>query len=232
VTIVGVTAEQFFGETLRANPPNLFLPLGTEPMLRGNRQGVVSAGGAATSLLARPDQNWLYIVGRLRSGVATSMVQEKMSAQLRDWLTAQTFLSDEDRTRVPDQHIVVTPATTGVSSLRTRYADALRVLAIVSALVLLIACANLANLLLARTQPFQFAMRAALGASRTRLVRETLTSGIVLAVAGGAAGIFVAYLGVRAIVCVDSCVRDGRLAPRGDRVHCRSGVDHVEGESD
>jgi predicted permease len=202
VTIVGVTAEQFFGETLRANPPNLFLPLGTEPMLRGNRQGVVSAGGAATSLLARPDQNWLYIVGRLRSGVATSMVQEKMSAQLRDWLTAQTFLSDEDRTRVPDQHIVVTPATTGVSSLRTRYADALRVLAIVSALVLLIACANLANLLLARTQPFQFAMRAALGASRTRLVRETLTSGIVLAVAGGAAGIFVAYLGVRAIVAM------------------------------
>ncbi len=202
VTIVGVTAEQFFGETLRANPPNLFLPLGTEPVLRGNRQGVVSAGGAATSLLARPDENWLYIVGRLRSGVAASMVQEKVSAQLRDWLSAQTFLSDGDRERISDQHIVVTSAATGVSSLRTRYADALRVLAIVSALVLLIACANLANLLLARTQPFQFAMRAALGASRARLVRETLTSGIVLAVAGGAAGIVVAYVGVRAIVAM------------------------------
>ncbi|HKW00255.1 MAG TPA: ABC transporter permease [Vicinamibacterales bacterium] len=200
VTIVGVTAEAFFGETLRANPPSLFLPLGIEPVLRGNGQGVASASGAATSLLARTDQNWLYIVGRLKPGVSREMVQEKVSAELRDWLSAQSFLSDTDRKQLSEQHIVVTSAATGVSTLRTRYADALRVLAVVSALVLLIACANLANLLLARAQPFQFAMRAALGASRPRLIREMLTSGLVLAAAGGAAGILVAYLGARVIV--------------------------------
>ncbi|MFI5179676.1 MAG: ADOP family duplicated permease, partial [Vicinamibacterales bacterium] len=202
VTIVGVAAEAFFGETLRANPPSLWLPLGIEPVLRGNRQGVVSSTGAATSLLVRPDQNWLYLVGRLKPGVMAAMVQGKVSAALRDWLAAQTFLSDRERTQLADQHIVITSASTGVSTLRTRYADALRVLAVVSALVLLIACANLANLLLARTQPFQFAMRAALGASRPRLVREMLTSGIVLAAAGEVAGIVVAYLGVRAIVAM------------------------------
>ena len=202
VTIAGIAAEAFYGETLRANPPSLWLPLGIEPVLRGNRQGVVSAAGAATSLLARPDQNWLYVVGRLRPGVTPAMVQGTLSAALRDWLAAQTFLSDHERTQLPDQHIVLTSAATGVSTLRTRYADALRVLAVVSLLVLLIACANLANLLLARTQPFQFAMRAALGASRLRLVREMLTSGVVLAVAGGAAGVVVAYLGVRAIVAM------------------------------
>jgi len=200
VTVVGIATEAFFGDTLRANPPSLFLPLGIEPVLRGIGQGVASSSGVATSLLARADQNWLYIVGRLKPGVSPAMVQEKVSAQLRDWLTAQSFLSDNARTQLPEQHIVVTPAATGVSTLRTRYADALRVLAVVSALVLIIACANLANLLLARAQPFQFAMRAALGASRRRLIREMLTSGLVLALAGGAAGILVAYLGARVIV--------------------------------
>ena len=128
VTVVGIAAEAFFGETLRANPPNLFLPLGIEPTLRGIGQGVASASGASTSLLARPDQNWLYIVGRLRAGASPQMVQEKVSAQLRDWLSAQSFLSDNDRKQLPEQHIVVTPAATGVSTLRTRYAEALRVL--------------------------------------------------------------------------------------------------------
>lgn len=202
VTIVGIAAEAFYGETLRANPPNLFLPLGSEPVLRGNRQGVVNTSGAATSLLMRADENWLYIIGRLRPGASVPAVQESVSAALRDWLAAQAFLSDDQRTQIKDQRIVVVPAATGVSSLRSRYADALRVLGVVSALVLLIACANLANLLLARTRPFQFALRAALGASRSRLVREMLTSGLVLALFGGAAGILVAYAGARAILAM------------------------------
>ena len=202
VTIVGIAAEPFFGETLRPNPPGLWLPLGIEPALRGVRQGVAGASGAATSLLARADQNWLYAVGRLRPGASVAAVQAKVSATLRAWSAAQSFFSDEERKQIPSQHIVITSAATGVSTLRTRYADGLRLLAVVSALVLLIACANLANLLLARTQPFQFAMRAALGASRGRLIREMLTSGLVLAVAGGAAGVALAYVGVRAILAV------------------------------
>jgi predicted permease len=202
VTIVGITAEAFYGETLRPNPPNLFLPLGSEPVLRGNRQGVVNASGAATSLLMRANQNWLYILGRLRPNASVAVAQESVSASLRNWLSAQSFWSEQERAQLHDQRIVIVPGATGVSTLRTRYADALRVLGVVSALVLLIACANLANLLLARTKPFQFALRAALGASRRRLVREMLTSGLVLAVFGGGAGILVAYAGTRAIVAV------------------------------
>ena len=249
VTIVGITSPPFFGETLRPNPPALWLPLGIEPVLRGVRQGVVSASGSATSLLLRPDQNWLYIVGRLRPGVPTTTAQAKVSALLRDWFAAQTFLSDTERGQIKDQHVVITPAATGVSTLRTRYADALRVLGVVSALVLVIACANLANLLLARSQPFQFAMRAALGASRARLVREMLTSGLVLAVAGGLAGIAVAYGGVRVILSlafrgaaytpIDATPSPAILAfaaltsmARGHGLHRDAGVDHVEGQSD
>ena len=202
VTIVGIAAPGFFGDTLRPNPPDIWMPLGIEPLVHGIRQGIVAANGTGTSLLARPDQNWLYIVGRMRQGIAFAMVQEKVSALLRAWLSEQPFLSPGERAQVPDQYVAISSAATGVSTLRTRYADALRVLAVVSAMVLLIACANLASLLLARTQPFQVALRAALGASRRRLIREMLTSGILLALVGGLAGVAIAFAGTKAIVAM------------------------------
>ena len=191
VTIAGIAAPEFFGETLRANPPDLWLPLGLDPAIRGS-----------ASLTARTDQHWLYIIGRLGSGAAVPSLEARASAELRAWLDAHTNLAADEKAQLPDQHIVITSAATGVSTLRTRYADALQVLAIVSVLVLLVACANLANLLLARTQPFQFGMRAALGASRGRLVQQTLTSGVMLAIVGGLAGVLVAYAATRAIIAM------------------------------
>jgi predicted permease len=202
VTVVGVASPAFFGETLRANPPDFWLPLGSEPTIQVVGQGIATASGRATSLLARADQHWLYVIGRLRAGVTPSAVEGRVSSTLRSWLAAQPDLSSDDRALLPQQHVVITEAGTGISTLRSRYADALRVLAVVSALVLLAACANLANLFLARAQPFQFAMRAALGASRRRLVQQMLVGGAVLAVAGGAAGVGVAYVGTRAIVAM------------------------------
>ena len=200
LTVVGVTTPAFFGETLRPNPAELWLPISAEPVLRGNRQGVVGANGASTSILERPDQQWLYVVGRLREGATPAAAQDQASAALRQWLGAQSFLSSDERAQIPAQHVVVTSAATGVSPLRARYGDSLRVLAIVSALVLLLACANLANLMLARAQPAQLALRAALGAGRGRLIRGTLTSGLVLAAAGGAAGVALAYAGTRLVL--------------------------------
>lgn len=202
VTVVGVASPAFFGETLRANPPDFWLPLGSEPTMQVVGQGIATASGRATSLLARADQHWLYVIGRLRRGATPSAVEGRVSATLRTWLAAQPDLSSDDRARLPQQHVVITEAGTGISTLRSRYADALRVLALVSALVLLAACANLASLFLARAQPFQFAMRAALGASRRRLVQQMLVGGAVLAVAGGAVGVGVAYVGTRAIVAM------------------------------
>lgn len=189
VTVIGVAARGFFGETLRVDPPDFWMPFSAEPLLRGS-----------SSLVANPGQHWLYAIGRLKLGVAPGPVQERLSIALRGFLGTLPDLPAEMRDSLPQQHIVLTPGGSGVSTLRLRYAGALQVLAVVSALILLIACANLANLLLAHMQPFQFALRSALGASRGRLVRQTLVGGMLLAVAGGAAGLLVAYVGTQAIV--------------------------------
>jgi len=248
VTVVGVAAPTFFGETLRPNPVELWLPLATEFLLGQNRQGIVSATGASTSLLDRPDQQWLYVIGRLRAGVTRAAAQDEASLALRLWLGGQRFLSADERAKIPAQHVIVTSFETGVSPLRARYRESLSVLAIVSGLVLVLACANLGNLMLARAQPFQLALRAALGASQGRLIRATLTSGLVLAVAGGAAGVLFAYAATRLILdtafpgalrphrrealCTDSRVCRPRVY--GDRSHLQrpARVADVEDESD
>src|SRR5256712_13701759 len=94
------------------------------------------------------------------------------------------------------------PAPGGVDRMQTNYAAGLRLLVTIAALVLLIACANIANLLLARaaTDRTQTALRLALGAPRARLIRQKLTESILLAVAGGAAGLYIAYAGSRMIL--------------------------------
>src|SRR5579864_5675293 len=239
VTVVGVASPAFFGETLRANPPDFWLPLGSEPTIQVVGQGIATATGRATSLLARADQQWLYVIGRLRPGVRASAAEGRVSSTLRSWLAAQPDLSSDDRARLPQQHVVITGAGTGISTLRSRYADALRVLAMVSALVLLAACANLANLFLARAQPFQFAMRAALGASRRRLARRGRRSGRRRGRLRGHArhrrdGL--SGRGVRASGCRalrnDSRLRHARVALFGRRLHCRARLAHVEGSSD
>jgi predicted permease len=103
---------------------------------------------------------------------------------------------------LPKQIIHVVPAGTGVGAMKADYADSLHILLAVCCLVLLIACANIANLLLARgaSRRAQTSIRLALGASRNRLIRQSLTESLVLSVLGGIAGLAVAYMGVKAIV--------------------------------
>jgi predicted permease len=189
VTVVGVAPPGFFGETLRSDPPDFWLPLSTEPTLRGKN-----------SLLAAADQNWLYLIGRLAPFAQPARLQARVTAALQRWLVDRREIPAQYRDRITRQHIIVTTAGGGVALMRGRYADGLRVLALVSALVLLIACANIANLLLARSDQFQLAVRAALGATRARLIGQALTGGVMLALAGGAAGVAVAYAATRAIL--------------------------------
>jgi predicted permease len=189
MTIVGVAAPQFFGDTIRPDPAAIWIPMGQEPAMRG-----------AASLLDRADQNWLYAIGRIRPGASPAQIGARATTALQQWLSAQSFVGDRERPEIPRQHIVVAPAGGGVGLARVQYARSLNLLFAASAMVLLIAVANLANLLLARADRGQAAIRAALGASSGRLIRQALTEGILLAVAGGLVGVGVAALSTRALI--------------------------------
>jgi len=189
VTLVGVAERGFFGETLRANPAGVWLPLGQEPTLRGT-----------TSLLDRPDTDWLYLIGRVPSDPDPAALGARATGALQAWLSGQSFLSDEQRGQIPEQRIVVTSAAGGIQTLGERFNDSLVVLFAMSGLVLLIAAANLANLLLARADRLQAAIRAALGARVGRQVRQSLLEGLVLAVVGCAGAVLVSMLATRTVV--------------------------------
>lgn len=192
VTIVGIAPPGFFGDRVNDSPPALWIPLNVEPVLEGQ-----------TSILKVPGSNWLYAVGRLKSGVSTVALQSKISANLRQWLATQTeYTSKGNDKEIPKQHVIIVPASGGVQNLQQEAGDGLRLLTWISALVLLVACANIANLLLARgtSRRAETSIRTALGAARSVLIRQMLVESVLLAVAGGVIGIAIAYLGARMIL--------------------------------
>jgi predicted permease len=202
LTIVGVTPPGFFGETLRRDPPDFWVPLAGEPLLRVDG-----------SLLAHPELHWLYIIGRLRRGANSRQVQTRVTLEVQQWLTSERQIPETYRPQIAKQHVTLTPAGGGVARMRGAYADGLRLLAAASGLVLLIACGNVANLLLAQgtAQRAQTVMRVALGAPRGRLIRQALTEGLMLGLLGGAAGLAVAYAGTQIILSL--AFRGARYVP-------------------
>jgi predicted permease len=194
VTIVGIAAPGFYGDRINSNPPAFWIPLNSEPVLEG-----------ATSILKEPEANWLYVLGRLKPGVAPKALEAKISNNLRQWLATQPAytLNGNDK-EIPKQHVVITPGGGGIQNLQQEARDGLHLLTWISALVLLVACANIANLLLARgtARRAETSIRTALGAARSVLVRQLLTESVLLAVAGGLIGIAIAYLGARMILAL------------------------------
>ena len=192
VTIVGIAPPGFFGDRVNDSPPAFWIPLNTEPVLEGQ-----------TSILKQSATNWLYALGRLKSGVSPVALQSKISANLRQWLATQSeYISKGNDKEIPKQHVVIVPAGGGIQNLQQEAGDGLRLLTWISALVLLVACANIANLLLARgtARRAETSIRTALGAARSVLIRQMLVESVLLAVAGGVLGIAVAYLGARMIL--------------------------------
>ncbi len=194
-TLVGVTPPGFFGETLQADPPDLWLPLQHEPLI---------AGG--TSLLKQPISSWLRVIGRLKPGARTAGMDARLTTLLHTWMRTESeypaeWMSEIERV-MPQQLIAVVPAGSGVAEMKAEYGRSLNILLGVCGLVLLIACANVANLLLARAvarRP-QTSVRIALGASRRSIVAEALVESVVLAFFGAAAGLLVAMAASRLLL--------------------------------
>ncbi len=197
-TIVGITPPGFYGETLRSDPPQLFVPLQQEPLLTGKNS------------ILKESSAWLRVIGRLRPGATTAGLSARFTAIMRQWLVTDFAVGPlkeylpQIKAMLPKQTIEVIPAGAGVEAMKADYEVSLQILLTVCCLVLLIACANIANLLLARgaARRTQTSVRLALGASRKRLIRQSLTESVVLSVLGGAAGMLIAYLGVKLIVAL------------------------------
>jgi predicted permease len=196
VTITGIAPAGFYGDRLSSTPPDFYLPIET--------MGPI----ASVPYVHDADVSWLYIVGRVKPGVSLPALQQKLSALLRQsFAQTKIFSAGDGKKELAKAHVVLTPARAGVSAganggVQDEYGSNLTLLLTISGLVLLIACANIANLLLARGmgRKAEMSLRTALGAMRSRLIRQLLTESIVLSVVSGAAGLLVAYGGARALL--------------------------------
>jgi ABC-type antimicrobial peptide transport system permease subunit len=176
VTVVGIAAPKFYADRVDTDPPQIWVPLAVEPVLT-----------AENSILKQADSNWLYTIGRLKPGVSPVALQAKLSAGLRQWLSTQdTYTKNGSNTIIPKQHVVLAPAGAGVQNMQQNAGTGLKLLMAISGLVLLVACANVANLMLARaaTRRAEISVRMALGAARARLIRQMLTESVALGCIG------------------------------------------------
>lgn len=193
VTVIGIAPEHFFGDRLTSTPPDFYLPIQTMPPL-ANAQYVNDGDGL-----------WLYMIGRLKPGVSRPQLQEKLSGLMRQVLAASpTYSLEKDKPALARAHLVLTPGGAGIQGMQEQYSSHLQLLMWAAGLVLLIACANIANLLLARGmgRRAEISVRTALGAMRARIVRQLLTESLLLAGLGGLAGIALAYAGTQMLLAL------------------------------
>src|ERR1700678_904344 len=189
--IIGVAPAGFFGETV-GESPDIWVPL--------TMQEAIYPGDDLLS--AFPSGNidqkmWLQVIARLKSGVSFEQAKANANVVLQRYISssvAGTKLSGEELKTYSDQKIDLQPGGRGASTLHESFGAPLKLLMALVALVLLIACANLANLLLARgaARQKEFAVRLSIGSGRGRLIRQLLTESFLLAILGAAAGVALA----------------------------------------
>jgi predicted permease len=192
-TVVGVMPASFYGVELNEQIPDMWLPI-TMQQQAMQQPSLIDAGGLF----------WLHMIARRKTGVSVAQSQAWISTQLQHFLTDRegTQFSALRRQEIARSFVPLIPIGAGISHLRDDYGAPLAILMGVVVLVLLIACANLANFLLAKaaSREREFTTRLALGSSRTRIVRQILTETLLLAFTGGAIGLLLAFLGTRALI--------------------------------
>ena len=192
VTIIGVLPPQFLG-LIPGTPADVTLLLAAQPTFQPERGNLLTLGRSAKD---EPLPTWeLFLLGRLKPGVTRASAEAETTVRLRQW-AANRGASDE-YVEAAFARAVLVSGGKGLDPLRRRFAAPLWVLAGIVGGVFLIACANVANLLLVRgaARQHEIAVRAALGASRGRLMRHVLAEGVVLTTAGGAAGFVLGWWG-------------------------------------
>ena len=190
-TMIGIAPPGFFGDRLDGAPA-FWVPLNDEVLTDGPQ-----------NLLQFPESGWLDLIGRLAPGANPKAIEAQMQLQLKQFLLRpDAKLQPGEASLVPKQTLHLAPGGAGVQSMRDEYESGLHLLLWVSGFVLLIACANVANLMLVRaaSRRQHTSVQAALGASRSRQISQVLTESTVLALLGGVVGIGFAFACTRLIL--------------------------------
>ena len=207
LTVIGVTPPEFFGIQVGSSP-DIFIPMQLQPAITGPENLLHNVKNSETT--------WVTVIGRIKPNLSPARIKSDLTPLYRQYAltrmnpAAQTdFLSGK---KPLGQSIVLDPASRGFSRLRERFSEPLQVLMVLVAIVLLIACANVANLLLARgnARRREIAVRLAIGAGRARILRQLLAESLVLSLAGGVIGLVFALWSSRLLI---------GMLPQGQTAH-------------